>query len=92
MDPITSVLIPMGTSFITALATKGKTGGPLQTLDDCWELVFGNFHLFVEKKRALREQDLNDYKSKIANEVIKIPPENLKEPELNIIGPAMEAS
>jgi len=92
MDPITSILIPMGTSFVTALLTKGKSGGPLQTLDDCWELVFGKFHLFVEKKRALHEQHLNDYKNKIAKEVIKIPAENLQDPELNIIGPALEAS
>ena len=92
MDPTAIALISMGTSFVTALATKGKVGGPLQTLDDCWELVFGNFHLFVEKKRALREQNLSDYKNRIATNIQSIPPENLQEPPLNIIGPALEAS
>jgi hypothetical protein len=92
LDPITQMmLVSAGTSFVTTLASKGANG-PIQELDNLWELIFGNFHLFTEKKKALLEQNLIDYKNKIANEVIKIPLENIQEPPLNIIGPAFEAS
>lgn len=91
MDIINSVLIPAGTAFATALATRGSEGA-IQTLNDVWELVFGNFHLYVNKKRAIREKNLDDFKVKLTNEISSIPLENIQEPPLNILGPALEAS
>lgn len=88
---IQTMLISGGTGFVTSLASK-SINGPVQTLDDIWELVFGGFNNYVNKKRAIREKNLNDFKDKIANEIKKIPNENIQEPSLNIIGPALEAS
>lgn len=79
------------TSFVTSLATKG-INGPVQTLDDIWELAFGGFHTYVEKKRAIRSQNLSDFKNKLANNINNIPTENIQEPPLNIVGPALESS
>jgi hypothetical protein len=91
MDILQTILIPAGTSLATTLVTHGSNG-IVQTINDIWELVFGDFHHFVEKKRALHEKDLNDFKEKINKEIGNIPTENLQEPSFNIIAPALEAS
>ncbi|MCH5192235.1 MAG: DUF4393 domain-containing protein [Oscillospiraceae bacterium] len=63
-----------------------------KTLQDIWDLVFGGFGTFVDKKRSKREKDLIDFKRSLENEVNQIPVKNIKEPTLSIIGPALEAS
>lgn len=79
------------TQPINELTTPvAKSAG--ETLQDVWDLVFGGFGTFVDKKRAKREKDLNDFKSTLLNEVNEIPEENIKEPQLSVIGPALEAS
>lgn len=79
------------TQPINELTTPvAKSAG--ETLQDVWDLVFGGFGTFVDKKRAKREKDLNDFKLTLLNEVNEIPEENIKEPELSVIGPALEAS
>lgn len=79
------------TQPINELTTPvAKSAG--ETLQDVWDLVFGGFGTFVDKKRAKREKDLNDFKLTLLNEVNEIPEENIKEPQLSVIGPALEAS
>ena len=79
------------TQPINELTTPvAKSAG--ETLQDVWDLVFGGFGTFVDKKRAKREKDLNDFKLSLLNEVNEIPEENIKEPQLSVIGPALEAS
>lgn len=79
------------TQPINELTTPvAKSAG--ETLQDIWDLVFGGFGTFVDKKRAKREKDLNDFKMTLLNEVNKIPERNIKEPQLSVIGPALEAS
>lgn len=89
-------LIPtMATSFATAMATNSIKGakGPAQALDDVMSLVgFEKLHFYAEKKRAKNEALIKNYKEKIAQELIKIPEENIQEPKLSIVGPALEAS
>lgn len=63
-----------------------------QTLQDLWDLVFGGIHTFVEKKRFKREKDLIDFKNSLEKEILQIPEEQIKEPSLSVIGPALEAS
>lgn len=92
MDPIiTNALMTFGAGFTTAAITKAK--GPGQALDDMMTLVgFEKLHEVAEKKRAKRDQNIKDYKNSIATEISKIPEENIQEPPLSIVGPALEAS
>jgi len=88
MDPIiTSAL----TSFVTTLATNSSKA-PLQTLDDLWYLAFGRLNHFVQLKRAKNEMDVTQYKDSLARKILAINEENLQEPPLSVVGPALEAS
>lgn len=77
--PIANLTTPIATS-------AGKT------LEDVWDLVFGGFGVFVEKKRLTRAKALEEFKSTLDNKVADIPTENLTEPQLSILGPALEAA
>lgn len=83
-------LEPLAKPFNEFSTPLAKSAG--ETLQDIWDLVFGGFGTFVDKKRAKREKDLNDFKKSLENEVKQIPIENIKEPTLSILGPALEAS
>lgn len=89
-------LIPtVATSFATAMTTNAfkNAKGPAQALDDIMSLVgFEKLHFYAEKKRVENEVFIKDYKEKIAQELVKIPEENIQEPPLAIAGPALEAS
>lgn len=63
-----------------------------QTLSDAWELVFGGFSTFVEKKRLIRQKNVESFKQSLSRNIQSIPPECLQEPSFSIIGPALEAS
>lgn len=78
-EPINKLTIPVATS-----------AG--QTLQDIWDLVFGGFGTYVEKKRFARLQDFNSFKQSFENKVLQIPEECLCEPRLSVLGPALEAS
>lgn len=63
-----------------------------KTLQDAWELVFGGFGTYVEKKRITRRKNLEDFKASLEGQVNSIPGKYLCEPPLSIIGPALEAA
>lgn len=92
MDPIiTNALMTFGAGFTGATFSKAK--GPGQALDDVMTLVgFDRLHEVAEKKRAKRELNMQLYKDSIAQKIVAIPEENLKDPPLSIVGPALEAS
>ena len=81
---------------VVAEPIKNLTG-PLsvsvgETLRDIWDLVFGGFGAYVEKKRLTRLKDLEDFKNSLENKISSIPEKHLCEPPLSIVGPALEAS
>ena len=78
-EPLNQLLVPVASS-------AGKT------LQDVWELVFGGFGNYVDKKRAVRLKSLEDFKASLENHVASIPPDQLCEPPLSIVGPALDAS
>lgn len=78
-EPLNKLLVPVATS-------AGNT------LQDTWELVFGGFGNYVEKKRIVRAKALLDFKNSLEGHVAAIPDERLCEPKLSIVGPALEAS
>lgn len=71
---------------------QGAADGPIKTLNSTWDLIFGGYHNWVAKIQYKRELDLTDFKANIESKVKKIPVNNLQEPELSIIGPAIESS
>lgn len=88
-------LVTIATSVGTTLATQfvsNKDGGPQKTLTLAWNYVFSGCHTFFEKKEILRKERLNKFAQSVVENTEKIPKENLSEPKLNIIGPALEAS
>lgn len=78
-EPINKLLVPVSSS-------AGST------LQDAWELVFGGFGNYVEKKRIVRMKALEDFKESLERKVADIPENQLCEPALSIVGPALEAS
>lgn len=63
-----------------------------QALGDLFDLCFGGFHEFVEKKRLTHAKNIEDFKKQLINDISDIPPENLTEPKTSVVGPALEAS
>ncbi|MDF0480252.1 DUF4393 domain-containing protein [Vagococcus sp. PNs007] len=88
---ITTALMTFGAGFTGASFSKATVPG--QALDDIMTIVgFNKLHEVAEKQRAKRDQNIKRYKEDIAQEIIKIPEENIQEPPLAIVGPALEAS
>lgn len=87
-DIITTVLVSAATSFSTKAVE-----GPIQTFNDIWKGAFGyKIHYWAESKKYSAEQNYKDYVASIDKKVIKIKEENLQDPQLSIVGPALEAS
>ena len=64
-----------------------------QPLTDIWDATIGSWIGFwADKKRLDRQLKFEDYKRKILTECGKIPDDKRQEPQLSIIGPALEAS
>ncbi|QIW57867.1 DUF4393 domain-containing protein [Lactococcus raffinolactis] len=83
----------MLTGAIGGAITSGLLKGPINSVENYWNIFAGHFS---EEKllmiRAKQEQNLMIYKENLAKNISKIEPDNFKNPELNIIGPALEAS
>lgn len=63
------------------------------TLSNLWELGIGNhISLWIKKQETRHHQNLESYKKSIEEKTQSIPQENLVEPPLNVVGPAIEAS
>lgn len=90
MDPIT-IGTAIDTSLITSFATKGDSE-PIKTLNDIWYLAFGRMQLFADKKRAKHKTFLDAYQNELVQEISAIPEENLIEPPLSIVGPALNSA
>ena len=85
--------LPLITGAIGGSASAGAFAGPIQTLQDWWYINFG--HSMSERAELLKaKQELNiqAYRDNILEEASKISPENIQEPKLSIMGPALEAS
>ncbi|AJH72241.1 hypothetical protein DJ86_662 [Bacillus cereus ATCC 4342] len=64
-----------------------------QTLSDLWEISIGSHLSLARNKQNYRqERKYEQYKETINSKLQKIPQENLVEPPLHIVGPALEAS
>ncbi|MCD8872320.1 DUF4393 domain-containing protein [Staphylococcus gallinarum] len=71
---------------------EGATEGPIKTFNKTWELVFGGFHLYTDKIQFKRERSFEIFKKQFKDEISFVPEENLQEPQISLLGPALEAS
>lgn len=78
-------LLKFGTAIIAAKALKE----PLDTLNDIWFNIFG---YRVKKARIKHEFDLKEYKNELEKNLQAIPSDNIQNPKLSILGPALDAS
>ena len=85
--------LPLITGAVGGAASVGLFKGPIQTFQDWWYVSFGHQHsetaAMLKEKKEINVQKLRDETLK---ETSKILPENIREPQLNILGPALEAS
>lgn len=72
--------------------TKNSDSPPIKTFNNLWYFAFGNFDLFVDKMRIKHQKDREEYEKEIFSKLCSIPAENLIEPTLGIVGPALDAS
>lgn len=54
--------------------------------------VFGWLGVWGKKQKIKQDKYINDFKNTLVDEIEKVPPEYLKEPEMYVVGPAIEAS
>ncbi|CQR24609.1 phage protein [Streptococcus varani] len=88
---VSSILVSLGTTLATGAVQKANN--PARAIDDLMTLIgFEKFHAWAEKARIKHASDIDDFKHKIAEEIIQIATDRLKDPSLNILGPALEAS
>lgn len=87
-NTVTTILV----SAATAFSTKAIEG-PIQTFNDIWNGAFGyKIKYWAKSKECLAELNYKKYISSIDEKVSNIKEENLQEPQLSIVGPALEAS
>lgn len=92
MDNIVEFL-PYIATGVSGAATLGAFKGPINTLEDWWYVNFG--YKTADKKANLiakQEANIELFKKEILDEASNIAPENIQEPQLKIMGPALEAS
>nr|DAX81417.1 MAG TPA: protein of unknown function (DUF4393) [Caudoviricetes sp.] len=63
-----------------------------ETLNSLWNIVFGNIDFYSKKVNAKRAIQLEAFKNDLIQKISNIPKDNLQEPKLNIVGPALESS
>lgn len=85
--------LPVLSGFLGGATSSGLFAGPIQTLQDWWYVNYGH-NISDQKALLLAKQEANVEKLKIdiLKEVSTIPPENVQEPSMKILGPAIEAS
>lgn len=85
--------LPLVTGFLGGATSAGVFAGPIQTLQDWWYINYGhNISTQAALLRAKNEIDVENLKNSTLQQVATIPPENVQEPPLKILGPALEAS
>ena len=85
--------LPLVTGFLGGATSAGVFAGPIQTLQDWWYINYGhNVSNQAALLRAKNEIDVENLRNSTLQEVATILPENIQEPPLKILGPALEAS
>ena len=87
MDPIKIELPEVANEALKPLAASIGN-----TLSSLWDICFGWVDVSDEKIQHKRLLKLQAFKESLRNNISEIPEENLQEPSLSVVGPALEAS
>lgn len=83
VKPIEEGLTPIAKSF-------GESFGG--TISTAWELAFGGLDTKLEKVRYKRQNDVQKFKNELDKKISEVPPENVIEAKMHVVGPVLEAS
>ncbi|TLQ04724.1 DUF4393 domain-containing protein [Marinilactibacillus psychrotolerans] len=88
-----SQFMPIISGMLGGAASSGAFKGPIKTLEDLWFIYFGNkASEKAEMIRAKQKISTTEFERKTLEEISKINPQDIQEPKLALIGPALEAS
>lgn len=88
-----SEFYPIISGALSGMAAAGALKGPIESLTQIWTLTFGRFPDNLYQKYKIKQAaDLEKYAKEVAKNIEKIPEENIKEPKMSVVGPALEAS
>ncbi|AMM81527.1 DUF4393 domain-containing protein [Pasteurella multocida] len=88
-----SELLSIASGVIGGAISAGALKGPVQTLNDIWYITLGRFSdNKVQEIKQNQTINLEKMKNSLEKEIDKIPEENIKEPKISVVGPALEAS
>lgn len=78
-------------------AALDKFGGkvaekPAESFGHVYDYIVGGFDYYLKKANLRRELDFQQFRDELLDEMSKIPDDNVKEPSMSIIGPALESS
>lgn len=86
-------LYPIVSGALSGLAAVGALKGPIESLTQIWTLTLGRFPDDAYQKYKIKQAaNLEKYANEVRSGIEKIPEENIQEPKMSVIGPALEAS
>lgn len=86
-------LYPIVSGALSGLAAVGALKGPIESLTQIWTLTLGRFPDDAYQKYKIKQAaNLEKYANEVKSGIEKIPEENIQEPKMSVIGPALEAS
>ena len=86
-------LYPIVSGALSGLAAAGALKGPIESLTQIWNLTLGRFSDDAYQKYKIKQAaNLEKYANEVKSGIEKIPEENIQEPKMSVVGPALEAS
>lgn len=86
-------LYPIVSGALSGLAAAGALKGPIESLTQIWTLTIGRFSDDAYQKYKIKQAaNLEKYANEVKSGIEKIPEENIQEPKMSVVGPALEAS
>ena len=86
-------LYPIVSGALSGLAAAGALKGPIESLTQIWTLTLGRFPDDAYQKYKIKQAaNFEKYANEVKSGIEKIPEENIQEPKMSVVGPALEAS
>ena len=86
-------LYPIVSGALSGLAATGALKGPIESINQIWTLTLGRFSDDAYQKYKIKQAaNLQKYANEVKSGIEKIPEENIQEPKMSVVGPALEAS